>query len=150
MKLPLQLSIFRQGILSMVPDEPIKTTTGKLGTVYLRDVHIFGGNSGSPVMVEAGPLNMDGYHLLGVVSGYYYEDEHFNLEVATMVRGTGQANSGIAMIVPVDFLKALLDAPELKAKREAYFLSHLATPRSRNDWVSRDPKIAALPPASQS
>ena len=116
-------AIVRQGILSMVPDEPITTTTGKLGTVYLGDVHIFGGNSGSPVMVEAGPLNTDGYHLLGVVSGYYYEDQHFNLEVATTVKATGQANSGIAMIVPVDFLKTLLDAPELKAKREAYFLS---------------------------
>jgi S1-C subfamily serine protease len=118
-------AIVRQGILSMVPDEPIKTTTGKLGTVYLGDVHIFGGNSGSPVMVEAGPLNMDGYHLLGVVSGYYYEDEHFNLEVATTVKGTGQANSGIAMIVPVDFLKALLDAPEPKGKRDAYFSSQI-------------------------
>ncbi len=115
-------AIVRQGILSMVPDEPIRTTTGKLGTVYLADVHIFGGNSGSPVMVEAGPLNTDGYHLLGVVSGYFYEDEHFNLELATTVKGTGQANSGIAMIVPVDFLKVLLDAPELKAAREAYFL----------------------------
>jgi hypothetical protein len=80
-------------------------------------------------MVEAGPLNMDGYHLLGVVSGYYYEDEHFNLEVATTVKGTGQANSGIAMIVPVDFLKTLLDAPELKAPREAYFLSQTNSPQ---------------------
>jgi S1-C subfamily serine protease len=122
-------AIVRQGILSMVPDEPIKTTTGKLGTVYLGDVHIFGGNSGSPVMVEAGPLNMDGYHLLGVVSGYYYEDEHFNLEVATTVKGTGQANSGIAMIVPVDFLKALLDTPELKGKRDAYFSSQPSNPQ---------------------
>ena len=104
-------AIVRQGILSMVPDEPITTTSGKLGTVYLGDVHIFGGNSGSPVMVEAGLLNTDGYHLLGVVSGYYYEDQHFNLQVATTVKATGQANSGIAMIVPVDFLKTLLDAP---------------------------------------
>src|ERR1017187_8378732 len=26
--------ILRQGVLSMIPDEPMKTTTGKLGTVY--------------------------------------------------------------------------------------------------------------------
>jgi hypothetical protein len=39
-------SIVRQGIVSMMPDEPIKTTTGKLGTLYLADVHIFLGNSG--------------------------------------------------------------------------------------------------------
>ena len=114
-------SIVRQGILSMVPDEPMITTTGKPGTVYLGDVHIFGGNSGSPVMVTADWLNVGGYHLLGVVSGYFYEDEEFNLEITTTVRGLGHANSGIAMIVPADSLKALLDGPELKSAREAYF-----------------------------
>ncbi len=112
-------SIVRQGILSMMPDEPMTTTTGKPGTIYLGDVHIFGGNSGSPVMVAADWLNIGGYYLLGVVSGYYYEDEDFNLEIATTVKGVGHANSGIAMIVPVDFLKELLDLPELKAIREA-------------------------------
>ena len=118
-------SIVRQGILSMVPDEPMKTTTGKPGTVYLGDVHIFGGNSGSPVMVSADWLNVGGYHLLGVVSGYYHEDADFNLEIATTVKGTTHANSGIAMIVPAQLLKALLDKPELKQAREAY-IAHAA------------------------
>lgn len=112
-------SIVRQGILSMVPDEPLTTTTGKLGTVYLGDVHIFGGNSGSPVMVTTDWIAYGGYHLLGVVSGYYYEDQDFNLEIATTVKGIGHANSGVAMIVPADYLKDLLDQPELKALREA-------------------------------
>jgi hypothetical protein len=124
-------AIVRQGILSMVPDEPIKTTAGKLGIVYLGDVHIFGGNSGSPVMVAAGPVNIDGYHLLGIVSGYYSEDEKFNLEVATTLTATVHANSGVAMIVPVDFLKTLLDRPELKAKREDYILSQTANPKKQ-------------------
>ena len=75
--------IIRQGILSMIPDEPMTTTTGKPGTLYLGEVHIFGGNSGSPVVVGVGPLAMDGYRLLGVVSGYYYEDAEFKLEIAT-------------------------------------------------------------------
>jgi S1-C subfamily serine protease len=118
-------SIVRQGILSMVPDEPMTTTTGKPGTVYLCDAHIFGGNSGSPVAVSADWLGVDGYRLLGVVSGYYYEDQDFNLEIATTIKGTARANSGVAMIVPVDFLKALLDEPDLKNVREAYF-SHPA------------------------
>jgi len=123
-------SIVRQGILSMVPDEPMKTTTGKPGTVYLADVHIFGGNSGSPVMVSADWLGIGGYHFLGVVSGYYYEDEDFNLEIATTVKGTAHANSGVAMIVPADLLKALLDTPDLKGEREAYF-SHAASATKR-------------------
>jgi S1-C subfamily serine protease len=113
-------SIVREGILSMVPEEPMITTTGKPGTVYLCDVHIFGGNSGSPVVVAADSLGIDGYRLLGVVSGYYFEDENVNLEIATTVRGLGHANSGIAMVVPVQFLRDLLDMPELKSIRDAY------------------------------
>jgi S1-C subfamily serine protease len=104
-------SVVRQGILSMVPDEPVKTTTGKLGKVYLGDVHIFGGNSGSPVLVAADPLGMNGYRLLGVVSGYYYEDADFNLEIATSYQGTMHGNSGIAMIVPAIYLRDLIDIP---------------------------------------
>jgi S1-C subfamily serine protease len=114
-------SIVRQGILSMVPDERVTTTTGKPGTVYLCDVHIFGGNSGSPVMVTTDWLGMGGYHLLGVVSGNYVEDEDFNLEITTKVKGNARANSGVAMVVPADLVKTLLDGPELKGIREAYF-----------------------------
>jgi len=123
-------AIVRQGILSMIPDEPIRTTTGKLGTVYLCDAHIFAGNSGSPVMVASSWLGIGGYHLLGVVSGYYYEDSAFNLQIATTVNGTERANSGVAMVVPADFLKALLDQPELKGAREAYIALHPITPAS--------------------
>lgn len=114
-------AIVRQGILSMVPDEPMTTTTGKPGTIYLCDVHIFGGNSGSPVMVTADWMGIGGYHLLGVVSGYYFEDANFNLEIATTVKGTTHGNSGVAMVVPADLLKALLDQPAVKEPREAYF-----------------------------
>jgi hypothetical protein len=121
-------AIVRQGILSMIPDEPIKTTTGKPGMVYLCDAHIFGGNSGSPVMVTANWLGMGGYRLLGVVSGYYYEDSDFNLEIATTVKGTERANSGVAMVVPAEFLKALLDQPELKGPREAFIAMHPIAP----------------------
>jgi hypothetical protein len=117
--------ILREGVLAMMPDEKLRTTTGKVGSVYLGDVHVFGGNSGAPVFFNLGGLHgnrlMGGedYRLLGVVSGMFYEDEEFNLEVTTTLRGTGRANSGICMIVPVDAIKSLLDQPALKARREA-------------------------------
>ena len=88
--------------------------------MYLCDAHIFGGNSGSPVMVSADWLGFGGYHLLGVVSGYYFEDEDFNLEIATTIKATARANSGIAMVVPVDFIKELLESPSIKGPRDAY------------------------------
>jgi hypothetical protein len=44
---------------------------------------------------------------------------------------TGLANSAIAMIVPVDFLKTLLNAPELKTRRETYFSQQTANPQKQ-------------------
>jgi len=117
--------IVREGILAMIPDEKLPTTTGKPGRVYLGDVHVFGGNSGAPVFCNLGGVHGskvtagEDYRLLGIVSGMFYEDEEFNLKVSATIKGTAKANSGISMIVPVDALKNLLDAPSLKAQRDA-------------------------------
>jgi hypothetical protein len=117
--------IIREGILAMMPDEDLVTTTGKSGKVYLGDVHIFGGNSGSPVFVDLGGLHGgafklgEDYRLLGVVSGMFHEDEEFKLEVTTTIKGTAYGNSGIAMIVPASALKKLLDDPRVRATRDA-------------------------------
>jgi len=60
--------------------------------------------------------------LIGVVSGYYYENSDLTLTIATkttgMVRGQLQANSGIALVVPADQVKALLDSTELQSERD--------------------------------
>ena len=46
--------IVRQGSIAMMPDEPIGTTLNKPGSLYLADIHVFGGNSGSPMFVNLG------------------------------------------------------------------------------------------------
>lgn len=115
--------ILRQGILSMIPDEPMKTTTGKSGSVYLADVHVFGGNSGSPVFAKPQDdiTHMGDIWLIGVVSGYYFEKADSKMEIAVTVHGETAANSGIAMIVPADEVKKLIeDNPILKGYRDAY------------------------------
>jgi hypothetical protein len=117
--------IVRQGVLAMLPDENLTTTRGKSGHLYLADIHVFGGNSGSPLFVNIGGMRgntiMAGFpfRLLGVVSGYFYEAQDFSLQVATTLSGKANANSGISMVVPVDDLKTLLDEPELQAQRDA-------------------------------
>ncbi len=123
--------IVREGILSMIPDEPMMTTANKRGNLYLGEVHIFGGNSGSPVFVAIngwvpGPvLKTDEYHLLGIVSGYYFEDSDFKLQIATTVSGTQHSNSGISMIVPADYLlDIIIKDPVLKSYRDAFFAAH--------------------------
>jgi hypothetical protein len=42
--------VVRQGVLAIMPDEPLLTTLDKPGMLYLADVHVFGGNSGSPIV----------------------------------------------------------------------------------------------------
>jgi hypothetical protein len=115
--------IVREGIVAMMPSEKIVTTLHKPGNLYLADVHVFGGNSGSPVFVNTGGTRgsnvaPDRYWLLGIVSGYMYEDADFKLTVATALQGTVSANSGICTVVPVDALKALLEQPELQKLRD--------------------------------
>jgi hypothetical protein len=115
--------ILRQGILSMIADEPMMTTTGRLGTVYLADVHIFGGNSGSPVlaMPQDDVIHARDHWFIGIVSGYYFEKADARMEIATTVKGETAANSGVAMIVPADEVKKLIeDNHILKGYRDAY------------------------------
>ena len=117
--------IMREGMLAMLPEEDVINTTGKRGKVYLGDVHVLGGNSGSPVMVDLGGAQGNkfiagyDYHLLGVVSGYYFEDSDLTLRVATNIKGKVQANSGIAIIVPASEIKDLLEDPRVRAQRDA-------------------------------
>jgi hypothetical protein len=116
--------IVRQGIVAMMPDEEIETTLRRQGRLYLADVHVFHGNSGSPMFVNVGGirgsnLSVVSYRLLGIVSGYVYETQDFKLEIANTLTGTVAANSGIATVVPVDELKKLLDSPVLQAIRDS-------------------------------
>lgn len=117
--------IVREGILAMMPDENLETTLRKPGHLYLGDVHVFGGNSGSPLFINLGGFRNgsiiagDQYKLLGIVSGFYHEDSNLKLTVAATLTGKLEQNSGIAMIVPSDELKGLLDTPSLQAARDA-------------------------------
>jgi hypothetical protein len=114
--------ILRQGVLAMMPDGPMTTTVCGQGTVYLADIHIIPGNSGSPLFVMPSlqigvPMT---FGLLGVVSGYMIEKEDATLTATTTWTGSVNANSGIAMVVPAEQLKVLLDGPELKQLREQW------------------------------
>jgi hypothetical protein len=116
--------IVREGILAMLPEEPIGTTLQKPGNVYLADIHAFHGNSGSPIFVNtgglrAGQVGASRFLLLGVVSGYYPESEtDFSIPAARILSGEVHDNSGVTVIVPGDEIKALLDIPALKRARE--------------------------------
>jgi hypothetical protein len=46
--------IVREGKIAMIPGEAVPTTMHTLGHVYLVDAHVFGGNSGSPMLIDLG------------------------------------------------------------------------------------------------
>lgn len=113
--------IFRQGILAMLPDGPVPMACGGMGKVYLADVHVIPGNSGSPIFLGGGVsfgLITNTFGLLGVVSGYMYENADLTLTAATTRTGSVNANSGISIVVPAQQLKDLLDSPELQQQRD--------------------------------
>jgi hypothetical protein len=115
--------IVRQGIIAMMPHDRIPFVNAK-ENLYLADLHVFGGNSGSPAFIDLGGFHEGSvrigleYRLLGVVNGELTEDQNFNLELSTTLTGTQRANSGISTIVPADNLKALLEDPRLQALRD--------------------------------
>lgn len=110
--------ILREGIIAMMPDEDLETTTGRMGRVYLGEVHAFHGNSGSPAFVDVRRSIGYDYRLLGIVSGGYGEGEQNALLLETPL-ASKPGNSGIAVIVPASELKALLDEPSAVALRDA-------------------------------
>jgi len=119
--------IIREGVLAMMPDGPMPTTTCKSGNVFLVDVHVIRGNSGSPIFIVPAlglqsAASFGGvpsvFGLLGVVSGYMYESEGLTLRASTTWTGSANANSGISVVVPAQQLKDLLEGPELQAIRD--------------------------------
>jgi hypothetical protein len=111
----------------MVPDDVMPAPIGGQAKVYLADLHIIPGNSGSPLFL-APSMTLGGYvtdsnggspyGLLGVVSGYMWEDDQLTLRAATDYEATIHANSGIAMIVPVEQLKDLLYRSDFQTIRD--------------------------------
>ncbi len=128
--------IVREGILALLPEEKLVTTMDRPGIVYLADIHAFAGNSGSPVFVNmvglrGSNIKVGGfpYGLLGILSGYFFEDADFKLRVATTLEGVVRANSGISTIVPIEHVQNILDSPELTLQREIVVQRELATRR---------------------
>jgi hypothetical protein len=122
--------ILREGVLAMLPDGPMTTTLCGSGNVYLADVHVIPGNSGSPIFIIPG-LGLGAnesllgvpntFGLLGVVSGYMYENEDMTLTATTTWKGSINANSGISVVVPAQQLRDLLESPELQRLRDEQF-----------------------------
>ncbi len=116
--------IVRSGTLAMIPDGPVETTMNKkLGRLFFAEVHTFGGNSGSPIFIDAnrfsGVISGPSYRLLGVISGEVIESADFSLNVTTTIAMGIGANSDVSTVVPAGELLKILHSKKLQAERDA-------------------------------
>ena len=120
--------IVRSGSIAMFPSDLIGTTLGKPGRVYFTEAHVFGGNSGSPMFVQA-PLVRSrtefNFKFLGVVSGEVFESSDLTLQVATSYKANLAANSNISVVVPAEEVKKLLLSPRLVKGRDDFVAAYL-------------------------
>lgn len=140
----------------MLPDGPMTTTLCGPGDVYLADIHVIPGNSGSPIFVipalpVGGGVSIGGFQstfgLLGVISGYMIENEDMTLTAATTLKGSVNGNSGISIVVPAEQLKALLEIPELQRLRDAVVARETkSSAKQRARWQRSGVRITASAP----
>ena len=104
--------IARAGIIARIDEEILKEAQG-----FLIDSSVFPGNSGGPVIVKPtgespkGGKAVDKAYLIGVVESYIpYQDVAYSLATnPPTARVAFMENSGLAYVVPVDFVKETAD-----------------------------------------
>lgn len=115
--------IVRFGKLAMIPEEKI-SFANTLMDAYLVETFSFGGNSGSPVFFYPSADNTPGVLMVGpspikiagVMRGYFSGDfQPIQMaQAASTVQGqaipVSESNSGIAVIVPAEHIREILDA----------------------------------------
>jgi hypothetical protein len=114
--------IVRSGTLAMVPQGKMLTVLNLPGDVFLADLHSYGGNSGSPVVVDIARFKGGtGYNFkfLGLISGEIFEDANFTMQITTTYGGTTTANSGVSIVVPAQKIREIIHSDQLKAFRDA-------------------------------
>ena len=119
------IPIMRLGSIAAMPQEAIQTDEGML-KAYLAEARSIGGLSGSPVFVHTGPWRGGASgsvlehvdvrcRLFGLVHGHY--DTRYVSDIADGVddRGSRSINMGIALVVPVKYIRELLDHPTISS-----------------------------------
>lgn len=103
--------IARRGIIARVRD-----ALSKKGSEFLVDAFVFPGNSGGPVINAAQVFGIDGTksinaaHLIGIIKSYIpYRDVAVSGQTQRP-RVIFEENSGLASVIPVDFLEELIMA----------------------------------------
>jgi len=131
-------TILRSGIIARLDDEIINQTKS-----FLIDSFVFPGNSGSPVILKPSIVSIEGTnpvntaYLIGVVSSYIpYEEVAYSLQTdPPKERITFTENSGLASVVPLDYIREIVSTL-LSKKPEEENKEKLAVEDKENEETS--------------
>lgn len=107
--------IVRSGIIARLDDEIIDKYS-----YFLIDSTILPGNSGGPVILKPAATSLTGTkpvlvaYLLGIVRGYIPYEENAVSTQTGKTRITFVENSGLATVIPIDFVKEIVDTLQIK------------------------------------
>ena len=111
--------ISRSGSIARISD-----LLDSIDDTFLIDAMIFPGNSGGPVVSAVslsainGTKNQNTAYLIGVVRGYLPYNDFAVSQQTGQVRAVFQENSGLAEVVPIDFVNETIQAwQEAREKR---------------------------------
>lgn len=113
--------IVRGGIIARFDNEIIQDSSS-----FLIDSSVFPGNSGSPVILKPSNISFEGTKpidkafVIGVVSSYIpYMETAYSLQMSTpQPRITFTENSGLARVVPLDYISDIVSDLISKSKEE--------------------------------
>jgi hypothetical protein len=129
--------ITRFGKVALISDEKIPFEKNEpKATLFLAETTTFGGNSGSPVFAYGSEYKINSHdpsdpintkeqnnipiYLVGVVKGYFQENNSISFVPTSIMKPTYSNNIGIAAIIPSFLLFEILESPELNAFRKRY------------------------------
>ncbi len=122
------LPIVRLGNIAAMPSEDIATDWGWVRAPYLIEARSIGGLSGSPVFFDFGPVRgvrpgdapptlRPAKYMLGLIHGHY--DNCGSPWDSPDGSWQNSVNSGIAIVVPADQIRGVMELPFLRDLREA-------------------------------
>jgi hypothetical protein len=123
------IPIARFGNVSAIGDEPVLTEYGFMWG-YLVELKSLGGLSGSPVFLQKTIEGKVESFLFGLMHGHFVvENPEDAISVSGKDKPTGQINTGIGLVIPIERVLEVINQPKLVKQRKTVVEQIISAPR---------------------